>query len=64
MMKVTFCPTNYQPSGSISFITWSNPELHEAIRRAFHESPRERLVEIIIERDGIKAVFELSNSTR
>ena len=57
-MKVTFNPNNYQPTGLVSFASWSNGELHEAMRRLFHESSRERLVEIIVEQEGIKALFE------
>lgn len=57
-MKVTFAPSNYQPSGVVAFASWNNQDLIEAIRRAFRESPRENIVEIIVEREGIKAVFE------
>lgn len=57
-MKVSFLPNNYQPTGLVSFASWSNPALHAAIRKVFSESPRENIVEIIVERDGIKAVFE------
>lgn len=57
-MKVTYSPNNYQPDGTVSFLSWSNSELLDAIRKAFHESPRESIVEIVIEREGIKAVFE------
>ena len=54
-MKVNFSPSNYQPTGLVSFASWSNPDLHRAMRQLFNESPREQ---IIVERDGIKAVFE------
>ena len=57
-MKVSVLPNNYQPTGVCSFASWSNPDLLEAIRRVFGTSPREELVEIVIEREGIKAVFE------
>lgn len=57
-MKVTFTPSNYQPTGVVAFASWSNDDLRAAIRQAFHESPRERIVEIVVEREGIKAVFE------
>lgn len=57
-MKVAFAPNNYKPTGIISFASWENRDLQNAIRQAFHESPREDLVEIVIERDGIKAIFE------
>ena len=57
-MKIKFLPSNYSPTGIVSFASWDNHDLQEAIRRAFNESPREQIVEIIIERDGIKAVFE------
>ena len=57
-MKVTFSPANYQPTGIVSFASWSDHTLLDAIRESFRESPRERIVELIIECDGIKAVFE------
>lgn len=57
-MKVTFSPPNYQPSGVVSFVPWSSPAVHAALRGLFQESPREDLVEVIIETDGMKAVFE------
>lgn len=57
-MKINFAPNNYSPTGVVSFASWDNAELKEAIRKAFNESPRERITEIVIERDGIKAVFE------
>lgn len=61
-MKVNFCPSNYQLSGVVSFASWNNPALIDAIRKAFNESPRERIEEIVIDRDGIKARFETVNS--
>lgn len=57
-MKVNYQPNNYQPTGTISFASWENKDLQNAIRQAFHESPRERIVEIVVEREGIKAIFE------
>ena len=57
-MKVKVEPNNYQPSGTVSFLSWTNQDLKDAIRQAFHESPRERIAEIVIEQEGIKAVFE------
>ena len=60
-MKIEFCPNNYTPTGVCSFASWDNKDLQEAIRKAFHESPRERITEIVIERDGIKAIFEPKN---
>ena len=57
-MKVTFAPNNYQPNGTISFASWANSDLLAAIRLAFHESPRERITEIVVEQEGIKAIFE------
>ena len=57
-MKVSFDPNNYQPDGTVSFLSWSNSDLHAALRTVFRESPRERIAEIVIERTGIKAVFE------
>jgi len=57
-MKVTYDPNNYQPCGVISFASWTNSDLLAAIRQAFHESPREQIIEIVIEREGIKAIFE------
>lgn len=57
-MKIQFAPSNYAPTGVVSFASWENADLQAAIRQAFNESPREQIVEIVIERDGIKAVFE------
>lgn len=57
-MKVNFTPNNYQPEGTVSFLSWANQGLLDAIRQAFRESPRERIGEIVIETEGIKAVFE------
>lgn len=57
-MKVTFNPNASQMIGTVSFATWSNRDLQEAIRRAFNERPNERIVEIEIQKDGIKARFE------
>lgn len=57
-MKITFAPNNYSPAGTVSFASWENSDLQAAIRQAFHESERENITEIVIERDGIKAVFE------
>jgi len=56
-MRIKFQPPNYSPSGLVSFASWENHDLQEAIRRAFNESPREEIVELVIDRDGIKAVF-------
>jgi hypothetical protein len=58
MMKITYAPNNYSATGVVAFASWENKELQAAIRLAFRESPQEDIVEIIIERDGIKAVFE------
>jgi len=60
-MKITFCPNDYSPTGICSFVSWENIGLQKAIRTAFHESPRERISEIVIERNGITAIFEPSN---
>lgn len=57
-MKINFCPNNYSPCGVVSFASWENRDVQDAIRRAFNESPREEIVELVIERAGIKAVFE------
>lgn len=57
-MKVNYAPNNYQPDGTVSFLSWSNNDLIEAIRRAFCESPREQIIELVIEREGLKAVFK------
>ena len=63
-MKVSFSPNNHELSGTVSFASWSNQDLQDAIRKACHESPRERIVEIVIERDGIKAKFESQNTSQ
>jgi len=57
-MKVNFAPNNYHPTGVISFASWDNSDLRDAIRQAFHVSPQEQIVEIVVEREGIKAIFE------
>jgi hypothetical protein len=57
-MKVSFDPSNYQPTGVVSFLSWSNQDFLNAMRAAFHESPRERIIELVVEKTGIKAVFE------
>lgn len=57
-MKVNFCPKTYQPTGTISFLSWTDPKLRKAIRQAFYESSREDIVEIVVEREGIKAIFK------
>ena len=57
-MKATFNPNDYQPSGVISCAAWTNPGLQAAIRQVFDESSRERIVEIVVDEEGIKAVFE------
>ena len=57
-MNVVFAPNNYQPTGTISFASWENEDLQNAVRQVFHESPRERIIEIVVEREGIKAIFE------
>jgi hypothetical protein len=63
-VKINFCPSNYEPAGVVSFVPWSNRELQEAFRRAFNESPREQIVELVIERAGVKAVFETRAACR
>lgn len=56
-MKVEFEPRE-PSSGCWSFASWSNDDLQAAIRKAFNESPRERIIRIDITRDGIRAYFE------
>ena len=60
-MKITFAPNNYAPDGIVSFANWENRFLQQKIREAFRESPREQITELVIDRDGIRAVFEPSN---
>ena len=57
-MKVNFCPNSPGKTGPASWIGWDSKELAEAMRQAFKEGPRERLVEIDIDRNGIRAWFE------
>ena len=57
-MQVKFIPDGLHLNGVVSFVRWTNAELQEAIQGVFHESTRERIVEIVIEREGIRAVFE------
>lgn len=59
-MKIEFCP-NESGSGCCSFASWENSDLQAAIRKAFNESPREQIVKIEIDRQGIKAFFETRN---
>lgn len=62
-MKVEFCPqdkgSGCSRSGCSSFASWNNPEVIEAIRHIFHESPREQLVRCVVDKDGLTAFFEL-----
>ena len=62
-MKITFDPHDEAKtkSGIISRIAWENAELQAAIRKAFHESEREQIVTLEIDREGITAVFESLN---
>jgi len=57
-MEVKFTPSNYEPEGIISFRSWSDSKLQQAMRELFNESERETLVELVIEREGIKAKFK------
>lgn len=61
-MRYEFNPQESKLTGVVSFAHWSNADLQTAIRQAFHESPRERIVAIEITRDGIKALFEQTNT--
>ena len=63
-MKITFDPSNYSPTGVVSFASWENKDLQAAIRKAFNESERENIVEIVIDRQGIKALFETRASCK
>jgi hypothetical protein len=57
-VKIHFAPQDDdQPSGTVSFASWNNPDLQAAIRRAFGESPREEITDIYIDRQGVKALF-------
>lgn len=56
-MKVTFDPENYVSSGTTSFAAWNSPYLAQVIRRLFDERPGERITEIVVTSEGIKAVF-------
>ena len=58
-MKITFDPSNYALTGVCSFASWESADLKEAIRRAFHESEREEIVEIVIDKRGVTARFEV-----
>ena len=61
-MKIIFCPNESKMSGVVSYASWENRDLQDAIRRAFNVSPREEIVEIEIDRAGIKAKFETVSS--
>ena len=56
-MKVSFAPSNYHPVGTIAFVSWENLDLQDAMRRLFRESPREKIVELVVDQAGIKAIF-------
>lgn len=61
-MQINFLPNNNEKAtGVCSVVRWTSRELQDAIRHAFHESPREQIVRIDIERDGITAYFEKRN---
>ena len=62
-MKINYAPNDSQqkPSGAVSVLHWENADLQAAIRRAFNESPRETIVQIDIDRYGIKAYFDKKN---
>lgn len=64
-MKIDFAPNN-QPkrTGVASFISWDSAELRDAFRRMFHESEREEIVEVHVERNGITAWFETKNTAK
>jgi hypothetical protein len=62
-MKINFCPNTPSVNvGVVSYISWENSEFQDHMRKLFSESPRERLIELVIERDGIKAFFEMKKA--
>jgi hypothetical protein len=63
MIEVRFAPVEgSDKSGVVSFQSWNNQQLIDAIVRSFSTSPREQVYRIDIERDGIKAYFKPRNA--
>lgn len=59
MIKIHFDPNeNDVPTGVVSFASWEQLDLQDAIRKAFNESERENITDIYIDRRGIKALFD------
>jgi len=57
-MDIKYAPSNYEPQGPVTFRSWSDAAFKQAMRDLFQESPRETLVELVIDREGIRARFE------
>lgn len=58
-MKITFDPADGGPCGVASFAAWESPAFQMALRKhVFRERPNEEIVELVISRDGIKALFD------
>ena len=56
-MQIRFAP-NEPRAGVCSFAFWDDRDLQEALRKAFHTSPREELTQVDVARDGVWAYFE------
>ena len=57
-MKINYDPHEYQPQGATTFRSWSDSNLQEKMRELFGCSERERLVELVIDKNGLMARFE------
>ena len=59
-MEIKILPNNYDgPSGTVSYIRYKDSRFDEAMRVMFNASPREEITEVVLDRDGIKAKFEV-----
>lgn len=57
-MDIVFAP-DLKPFGVVSSLTWQNADLQAAITQVFRVSPREYIKALVIDRNGIAAVFGL-----
>lgn len=61
-MEIRFNP-NDAVAGTCSFAAWSSHDLQNALRQAFHESPRGELYQIDVTPEGLRAYFVTRNAT-
>ena len=62
-MQIVFNPATTQ-GGTVSQLTWNNPDLHAAIRAAFACRDDERIVRVEVTAQGMKAFFERVTVTK